>query len=322
MLNTERVKANAFTDAYIGKVVWSPVKSVWFLANLFVAVLLAPVVATLSSVGIFIVLTAITLCFGHSLGMHRLLIHRSYECPKWMEYLFVYLGTLVGMAGPIGMIKQHDLRDWAQRQTRCHNYLLHGSGMLKDAWWQLNCDLRLANGPEFNIEDKVLSDRFYRFIEKTWLLQQLVVAIPLYWIGGLSWLVWGVSVRIVVSVGGHWLIGYFAHNDGERTWRVEGAAVQGHNIRLAGLLSMGEAWHNNHHAYPGSAMLGLYTDEPDPGWWVLNALHNLGIVKNIRLPQQLSARSELVTEATNLDSRVERVPEDCKIAKFIRRGRQ
>ncbi len=322
MLNTERVKANSYTDAYIGKVVWSPVKSVWFLANLFVAVLVAPVVATLSSVGIFIVLTAITLCFGHSLGMHRLLIHRSYECPKWMEYLFVYLGTLVGMAGPIGMIKQHDLRDWAQRQTRCHNYLLHGSGMLKDAWWQLNCDLRLANGPEFNIEDKVLSDRFYRFIEKAWLLQQLVVAIPLYWIGGLSWLVWGVSVRIVVSVGGHWLIGYFAHNDGERTWRVEGAAVQGHNIRLAGLLSMGEAWHNNHHAYPGSAMLGLYTDEPDPGWWVLNALHNLGIVKNIRLPQQLPARAELVTEAINLDRRVERVPEDCKIAKFIRRGRQ
>ena len=121
MLNTERVKANAFTDAYIGKVVWSPVKSVWFLANLFVAVLVAPVVATLSSVGIFIVLTVITLCFGHSLGMHRLLIHRSYECPKWMEYLFVYLGTLVGMAGPIGMIKQHDLRDWAQRQSRCHH---------------------------------------------------------------------------------------------------------------------------------------------------------------------------------------------------------
>jgi fatty-acid desaturase len=319
MLNTERVKANAFTDAYIGKVVWSPGKSVWFLANLFVAVLVAPFIVTLSSVGMFIVLTAITLCFGHSLGMHRLLIHRSYECPKWMEYLFVYLGTLVGMAGPIGMIKQHDLRDWAQRQSRCHDYLLHGSGMLKDAWWQLNCDLRLANGPEFNIEEDVLSDRFYRFIEKTWLLQQLVVAIPLYWIGGLSWLVWGVSVRIVVSVGGHWLIGYFAHNDGERTWRVEGAAVQGHNIRLAGLLSMGEAWHNNHHAYPGSAMLGLYTDEPDPGWWVLNALHNLGIVKNIRLPQQLPARSELVTEATNLDSRVERVPEDCKIAKFIRK---
>lgn len=319
MINTGRIKAIAGTDACTGAVVWSPSKSIWFLAHLSAAVLVAPFVITLSSIGIFVVLTGITLCFGHSLGMHRLLIHRSYECPKWMEYLFVYLGVLVGMAGPIGMMKQHDLRDWAQRQSRCHDYLLHGSGILKDGWWQLNCDLRLENAPEFNIEENVLSDPFYRFVEKTWMWQQLVLAIPLYWVGGLSWVVWGVSVRIVVSVGGHWFIGYFAHNKGERTWRVDGAAVQGHNIRLAGLLSMGEAWHNNHHAYPGSAMLGLYTDEPDPGWWVLNALHNLGLVKNIRLPEQLPPRSELIAEATDLDGRVGRVPEDCEIAKLIRR---
>ncbi len=319
MKNTERVKAEAHTDAYAGHVVWSPSKSIWFLGHLCAAVLVAPFVFSVSALSVFVVLTGITLCFGHSLGMHRLLIHRSYECPKWMEYLFVYLGTLVGMAGPIGMMKQHDLRDWAQRQSRCHDYLLHGSSMMKDGWWQLNCDLKLENGPHFSIEEQVLSDGFYRFIEKTWMWQQLVVAIPLYLAGGLSWLVWGVSVRIVVSVGGHWLIGYFAHNSGERTWRVDGAAVQGHNIRLAGLLSMGEAWHNNHHAYPGSAMLGLYTDEPDPGWWVLNALHNLGIVKNIRLPKQLPLRPELVTEATDLNDRVERAPEDCEIAKFIRR---
>lgn len=318
MFNTERVKAQTGTDAFVGKVVWSPCKSLWFIGHFLATIGLAPLVVSYSSIGVFIVLTTVTLCFGHSLGMHRLLIHRSYECPKWMEYLFVYLGTLVGMAGPVGMIKQHDLRDWAQRQPRCHDYLLHGSDIAKDGWWQLNCDLQLDNGPEFAIEESVLSDPFYRFIEKTWMWQQLVLAIPLFWIGGLSWLVWGISVRIVVSVGGHWLIGYFAHNSGERTWRVEGAAVQGHNIRLAGLLSMGEAWHNNHHAYPGSAMLGLYSDEPDPGWWVLNALHNLGIVRNIRLPKHLPPRAELITEDVDLAKRVAREPRECEIAKFIR----
>jgi hypothetical protein len=68
------------------------------------------------------------------------------------------------------------------------------------------------------------------------------------------------------------------------------------------------------------ARLGLYKDEPDPGWWVLNALHNLGIVKNIKLPKELPHRSELVTEATDLERRVERVPEECEIANFIRRN--
>jgi fatty-acid desaturase len=320
MRNTERVNSERPESAFEGEVIWSPLKSIWFLSNLFAALCIAPFVFSFSALIVFISLTAVTLCFGHSLGMHRLLIHRSYECPKWMEYLFVYLGVLVGMAGPIGMMMQHDLRDWAQRQKKCHDFLLHGSKIIKDGWWQLNCDLNLKYPPEFTIEDEVSKNRFYLFIEKYWLLQQLVIAIPLYLLGGIPWLVWGISVRVVISVGGHWLIGYFAHNHGQRTWTVEGAAVQGHNIRLAGFLSMGEAWHNNHHAYPGSAMLGLYKDEPDPGWWVLNALHNLGVVKNITLPKELPHRSELVTEATDLERRVERVPEECEIANLIKRN--
>ncbi|MDO3386372.1 acyl-CoA desaturase [Gilvimarinus sp. SDUM040013] len=320
MKDTGRVSSCRAESAFEGTVVWSPLKSVWFLANLAATLLIAPLVFSLLGFLIFLLLTAVTLCFGHSLGMHRLLIHRSYECPIWMEYIFVYLGVLVGMAGPIGMMKQHDLRDWAQRQTKCHDFLLHGSNIIKDGWWQLNCDLELADPPEFTVEAEVLNNRFYLFLEKYWLMQQLTVALPLYVFGGLSWLVWGVCVRVVVSVGGHWLVGYFAHNHGQRTWRVEGAAVQGHNIRIVGLLSMGEAWHNNHHAYPGSAMLGLYKDEPDPGWWVLNALLNLGLVNNIKLPKDLPSRGELVAEDKNLHGRVERVPEKCDIATFIRGG--
>ncbi|TXH70775.1 MAG: acyl-CoA desaturase [Thiothrix sp.] len=319
MKNTTRIFSNHPESTWKGEVVWSPLKSLWFLANLLITLFIAPFYFSLSSLMVFLLLTGVTLCLGHSLGMHRLLIHRSYECPLWMEYVFVYLGVLVGMAGPIGMLKQHDLRDWAQRQTQCHAYLLHGSSILKDAWWQLNCDLRLTYPPTFTIEPRVIHSRFYQFIESTWPLQALLPALPLYLLGGLSWVIWGVCVRVVISVGGHWLVGYFAHNQGERTWFIEGAAVQGHNIRLAGFISMGEAWHNNHHAFPGSAMLGLHKNEPDPGWWVLNALHNLGVVKNLVLPEHLPAREELVVEANNLNSRVKRVPEECEIANFIKR---
>ena len=206
------------------------------------------------------------------------------KCPKWMEYLFVYLGVLVGMAGPFGMMKQHDLRDWAQRQSRCHNYLLHGEKILKDGWWQLNCDLVLKTPPKIEIEPEVANDRFYQFLERTWIAQQFPLAILLFAFGGLDWLVWGVCLRIFISVGGHWLIGHFAHNDGERTWRVEGAAVQGHNIRIAGLLSMGEAWHNNHHAYPHSARHGLQQGQIDLTWEHIRLMRALGLATKIRLP--------------------------------------
>jgi stearoyl-CoA desaturase (delta-9 desaturase) len=94
---------------------------------------------SLDSVAVWLATSIITLCGGHSLGMHRRLIHKSFECPLWLEHLMVYLGTLVGMAGPYGMIRTHDLRDWAQRQTNCHNYFAHRESPLVDAFQQMHC---------------------------------------------------------------------------------------------------------------------------------------------------------------------------------------
>jgi len=76
-------------------------------------------------------------------------------------------------------------------------------------------------------------------------------------------------------------------------WRVVGAGVQGHDVPLAALFSMGESWHNNHHAYPGSAKLGLDRDQPDPGWWFLLALKRLGLVWNLKTPDNLPDRRAL-----------------------------
>ena len=57
---------------------------------------------------------------------------------------------------------------------------------------------------------------------------------------------------------------------------------------------MGEAWHNNHHAFPGSARLGLGEGESDPGWWVLTVLARLGLVWNVKTPEALPHRPNLV----------------------------
>jgi len=94
-------------------------------------------------------------------------------------------------------------------------------------------------------------------------------------------------------VFGHWLIGYFAHNHGQMHRVVRGAAVQGRNVRWTSLLTMGECWHNNHHAFPGSARLGLEDREWDPGWWALLAMRRAGLVWSLRLPEHLPVREEL-----------------------------
>lgn len=200
----------------------------------------------------------------------------------------------MGLAGPIGMIKTHDTRDWAQRQADCHNYFGHKQHMLKDFFWQVFCDIQLKHPPSYNIESDVAKNRVYQWIEKLWMLQQLPLALVLYWFGGLPWVVWGICVRVCISVVGHWLIGYYAHNHGERNWHVEQASVQGYNVPFAALITMGESYHNNHHAFPGSANFALEKGQFDLGWLVLKGLARLGLVWGLVLPQQLSSKAELV----------------------------
>jgi fatty-acid desaturase len=277
-----------------GAVRWKPAKSIWISAMTLTALVGGPIFFTWGALALFLIGTAITVCLGHSLGMHRRLVHRSYDCPLWLEHLFVYLGTLVGMAGPFGMIRQHDIRDWAQRKARCHPYLAHRSSMLLDGYWQLHCELRLAHPPALVIEPRVSGDRFYRFLERTWMAQQLPWALIFFALGGVSWVIWGIAARVAASVTGHWLVGYFAHNRGPRSWHIEGAGVQGYNVPYCGFITMGEAWHNNHHAFPASARLGLYPGEADPGWLVLKGLERIGLVWDIKTPEILPFRPNLV----------------------------
>ena len=94
-----------------GTVVWDAPRSLWNGAMLLGAVVLGPLTFSWSALAVFLITAAITLCAGHSVGFHRRLIHRSFECPKWLERTLVWLGTAVGMGGPLWTIRVHDSRD-------------------------------------------------------------------------------------------------------------------------------------------------------------------------------------------------------------------
>jgi stearoyl-CoA desaturase (delta-9 desaturase) len=298
--STERIVVGEHTNPVEGAIRWAPGKSLWLFGMTAVALIAGPLTVTWGAFALFIVASGVTLCLGHSVGMHRKLIHGSFDCPLWLERIFVYLGTLVGMAGPIGMIRLHDHRDWAQRQPACHRYSRHDAGFWRDGWWQLHCRLALKHPPEFRLEPRLAADRFYAVVERTWMAQQLPWAIVFYAIGGWPWVVWGICVRVAVCVTGHWLIGHFAHRKGQQTWVVDGASAQGFNVPLAGFISMGEAFHNNHHAWPSSARLGLLPGQPDLGWLLIRALAALGLASNINTPANLPERAGLRRVASEL----------------------
>ncbi|WP_443749855.1 acyl-CoA desaturase [Asticcacaulis solisilvae] len=285
--------ADGGADAVKGKVVWSPVRSLFLLAMYAGTVTGAMLYLRIDTVLLFTVKTVAVLLLGHSVGMHRRLIHKSFSCPLWLEHGLVYMGTLVGLGGPFAMIRTHDFRDWAQRQPLCHDYFAHRQPPLTDAVWQMHCELCLSHPPRLDIEPEVANDRFYRLIDRHWIAVHAPWAVAFFLMGGWGWVLWGVCAQVAVTVTGHWLIGHMAHTDHAQDWQVRGAGVQGRNVDFAGLITMGESWHNNHHAFPGSARIGLYEGQSDPGYWFLKALEPLGLVWDIRLPQHLPHRPAL-----------------------------
>jgi stearoyl-CoA desaturase (delta-9 desaturase) len=198
-LEGHRVTAPDVDAVCRGRVRYAPLKSLWFLGMLGAALVGGALTFSWSAVALFAFITAAVLLLGHSLGNHRKLVHDSFQCPKWLEYALVYCGVQVGLAGPIGLLRQHELRDYAQRLPRCHDYLRHGRGPLLDAWWQLNCELELERPPVVRIEPRIAHDRFYRFLERTWMAQQLPLAALLFVCGGWAFVFWGSARHRVLA---------------------------------------------------------------------------------------------------------------------------
>jgi fatty-acid desaturase len=294
LVATDRVIPDARTCAMDGRIVWDATKSLWWFAHLCGAIVGLIWFTSLDTILVFLALSAITICAGHSVGMHRLLIHRAFDAPLWLQRLLIWLGTLVGMAGPFGMVRAHDMRDWHQRQTDCPPHPSHAAGFWRDAWWQIHCRYDLTHPPRFQIESSIADDPVLRWIDRTWMAQQVPVGIVLWATGGWGWVLWGISLRIVVSLTGHWAVGHYAHRKGHQGWRIDGLPVQGYNLPGLGLLTFGENWHGNHHAFPHSARLGVEDGQLDPGYWFIHALEWLGLARAIRLPESEAAREGLM----------------------------
>lgn len=292
LISTERIQVLPQTNALVGKIRWNPRKSLFYCGMAALGITALPF-ADIEDWVIFALLTGLTILAGHSVGMHRLLIHRSFSTSKSIEYALVYLGVLVGMAGPIGMIRLHDARDWHQRQLQCPPFPSHSTGFWQDAWWQLHCTFDLDNPPEFVLEKSIANSKFYQWLEQTWMMQQVPLAVILFYFGGWTLVGVGVGLRVFISLTGHWMVGHFAHKRGQQRWVIEGLPVQGYNLPYLSWLTFGENWHGNHHAFPESALLGVENHQSDPGFILILTLKKLGLAWDIKLPEHVKKRKGL-----------------------------
>ncbi|MDB5040055.1 MAG: Delta-9 acyl-phospholipid desaturase [Candidatus Eremiobacteraeota bacterium] len=234
-----------------------------------------------SALIVMTVLYYVTGAWGITLGYHRLLTHRSLKLAKPIEYACAILGTLALQGGPIDWIATHRAHHAHTDKEGDPHDVNRGLLWSHFEWLYKPNDAMLSPEEQLRLAPDLANDKFYRFMEKTYLLWTVALAVALFAVGGLSWLVWGIFVRIVITYHITWLVNSAAHHSGYQSFRTGDKST---NNWFVAFLAWGEGWHNNHHAFPFSARHGLRWFEIDATWWTIKVLAWMKLARDIKLP--------------------------------------
>jgi fatty-acid desaturase len=225
----------------------------------------------------------IVTALGLSFGYHRLLAHNSLTMWKPLEYAAAFVGGLAFQGGPIDWIATHRAHHAnTDRAGDPHNA---NAGMV----WAHVAWIFRTNPSRIEAENvrrwaPDLTERaFYRHLEQFHLPIQIALGIALFACGGWSWVIWGIFVRLVVTYHCTWLVNSAAHAIGYRSFRTDDRST---NNWVVSLLTLGEGWHNNHHAFPFSARHGLRWFELDITFGLIRFLQWIGMAKDVLLPSR------------------------------------
>jgi fatty-acid desaturase len=240
-----------------------------------------------SSLAIFLAMWLVGQNVGIAISYHRQLTHRSFTTPKWVEYAMAICGSMALQGSPIYWVAVH----------RLHHQLTDKPGdphSPRDGkWWShIGWILRGALHNETTTLSRYAPDlqrsRFYRWLEVWHWLPITLTGIVLTgcgtavggWKLGLSWLLWGVLLRVTVGLHATWLVNSATHLWGSRRFNTHDDST---NNWWVALLTGGEGWHNNHHAHPVSATHGMAWWEIDFNYWGIRLLALFGLARNIKV---------------------------------------
>lgn len=262
--------------------------SIFFFGTVHAVALLAPWFFSWSALGVMLVLHWLCASIGICLGYHRLLTHRSFRVPKPVEYFFATMGALAVQGGPTFWVAGHRQHHMYTEDVDKDPYSAR-----RGFWWSHILWLFYDRPSVFDRKELVkyvpdlARDPYYQWLDRYFLLLQVPLGLLLYALGGWSFVIYGIAVRLVLVWHATWLINSATHKWGYRRFDV---SDNSRNLWWAALLTYGEGWHNNHHAYPNVAKAGLTWWEVDPTWWVIRGLEMMGIAKRVIMPPDLPAK--------------------------------
>ena len=250
---------------------------------------------------------------GINIGFHRLLTHRGFECPKWLERSLTFLGACCWQGTPMNWVAIHRMHH-QHSDAPPDPHSPRAGFFWSHMGWFLIYDPKIWNAMTYDRYARdLVSERFFKKFERAryWRAVQAVQWAAFFaagsiwggivtedWLGalqgGLSWLVWGVFVRLVLVWHITWSINSVTHIWGYRNYDTRDDS---RNNLLVGLVSNGEGFHNNHHADPRSAAHGMRWFELDVSFITIRMLEMVGLAWNVVRPRRKGTRVPEPVEA-------------------------
>ena len=218
-------------------------------------------------------------CFGIGIGYHRLLTHRGFVSPRWLRRLLTWMGCAALQGGPARWVAIHRRHHrTADREGDPHTPLegfFHGH-----VGWILRADELDAADHNNLVPDVSGQDPWMRVMDRglLFMMPWALTGVFCYAVAGWRGVLWGTSIRTLAMWHVTWSVNSFCHRWGSRPHETRD---QSRNVWWVGLLTLGEGWHNNHHARPAAALHGWRWYEIDVSGYVILLLARLRLIRQV-----------------------------------------
>jgi fatty-acid desaturase len=264
----------------------------WFGA-IHLGVLFAPWTFTWTGLWLALGLWWLAGSIGICMTFHRLLTHRGFTLWKPLEYLGTVAGLLASEGGAISWVAMHRMHHASSDVPGDDPHTPKDGFVWSHIGWiftKMGCDYREM---ERRWAPEMVADPIHRVLNRMHVVPNILLGLAFYAWGGFPLVVWGMSVRLVLTLHGTWLVNSAAHTWGYRTWQTK---EDSRNLWWVGLIAWGEGWHNTHHAFQRSARHG-FGWELDTTWLVIRSLAAVGLAKDIHLLPKNAERFRIKLES-------------------------
>jgi fatty-acid desaturase len=224
--------------------------------------------------------TYLSIGLSTTIGLHRLLSHRSFECPKWLEYSLVTLAMLTGQGSPLLWVANHRIHHGrSDREGDVHSPRRRGF-WYGHILWIIDDASTDPNAYRKYCKD-LAGDAYYHWLVRFRLAPQAAAVALVGFTLGWAAVPLVFFLPVVCWMHSTYMVNSVCHDArfGSRLFETrEGSR----NVWWVGLLALGEGWHNNHHAYPRSARHGLGARQLDLSYLVIRLFGVLGLARNLK----------------------------------------